>query len=62
MPVTIPLNSNGHALGCPCAGCEQVRADSLRKMRVRYANGEEPETLGEVLAAEIGKRRRLFQP
>lgn len=51
------VNPTGHALGCPCESCVKSRAESLDKMRVRAQNGEKPETLGELLAHALRKRK-----
>ena len=50
-------NPTGHALGCRCGRCAKTRAESLEKMKARVRAGEKPETLGELLAFELRKRK-----
>jgi len=48
---------NGHDIGCSCEACQELRTARLAALKVRSQNGEKPETLIEMIALEVRKRK-----
>lgn len=49
-------NGNGHELGCRCEACAELSERNMREMRRRAQAGEEPKTVGELIAWMRRKR------